>query len=323
MSALHKAILFDLDGVLVNMPDGHYEALNKALALFGARIEAEEHYRVFNGLPTKKKIDELERQGRLPIGLCNFLNEVKQGYTKELIPKYCPPDYSKIILLKHLKERGYKLACCSNSIKETLHLMLKSAQLFDFFDLIIGNDEVMRPKPDPEIYTTAIARLGVRPEDCVIVEDSPYGIASAKASGATVYEVRNVEDVNLSLFERLEAVPLPQGMTTYRVDQFTRGWMVGDFVPAILPSKDAEFMVRFYKKGDVEANHIHKVAHEITVVTSGKFKMNGVELGPGDVVHLAPGAAADFECLEDGANAVFKTPSVRGDKYLVADEAVS
>ena len=198
-----KAILFDLDGVLVNMPDGHYEALNKALALFGARISEDEHFNFFNGLPSKKKIEELERQGRLPSGLRDFINTTKQIYTKEIIPKYCTPDYSKIILMRHLKDRGYMLACCSNSMKETLHLMLKSAHLFDHFDLIMGNDEVENPKPHPEIYLTAFKRLGVEASDCIIVEDSPHGIESARASGATVYTVRNVSDVNLSLFEEL------------------------------------------------------------------------------------------------------------------------
>ncbi len=199
----YKAILFDLDGVLVNMPDGHYEALNKTLELFGAHINEEEHYNHFNGLPSKKKIEELERQGRLPPGLKEFINDIKQNHTKSIIPKYCVPDYSKIILLGHLKSQGYKLACCSNSIKETLHLMLKSAKLFDHFDIILGNDEVTNSKPDPEIYLTAFKRLGVKPEECIIVEDSPHGIQAGKASGATVYEVRNVNDVNLSLFEHL------------------------------------------------------------------------------------------------------------------------
>lgn len=196
-----KVILFDLDGVLVNMPIGHYEALNKALGLFGVCINEDEHYNYFNGLPTRKKLEELENQGRLPSGLREFINETKQKYTKEIIPHYCSPDYSKIILLKHLKEQGYKLGCCSNSTKETLHLMLKSAQLFDFFDIIIGNDEVKNPKPSPEIYQTALTKLGFSPEECIIIEDSPHGITSAKACGATVYEVKGVEDVTLSLFK--------------------------------------------------------------------------------------------------------------------------
>jgi len=199
----YKAILFDLDGVLVNMPDGHYEALNKALRLFGVCINEDEHYNHFNGLPTKKKLEELEQQGRLPIGLREFINDIKQKYTKEIIPRYCAPDYSKIILLRHLKDQGFKLGCCSNSTKETLHLMLKSAQLFDFFDIIIGNDEVENPKPSPEIYQMAFEKLCVSPEECVIVEDSPHGIASGKASRATVYEVRDVDDVTLSLFENI------------------------------------------------------------------------------------------------------------------------
>jgi len=198
-----KAILFDLDGVLVNMPNGHFEALNKALKLFGAEISENEHFDFFNGLPTRKKLEELERQNRLPKGLREFINEVKQIYTKEIIPKYCVPDYSKIILLGHLKRRGYKLACCSNSIKETLHLMLKSANLFNSFDLIIGNDEIKNPKPHPEIYLTSFDRLNIKPSEGIIVEDSKHGIASAKASGATVYEVKGVDDVNLSLFTNI------------------------------------------------------------------------------------------------------------------------
>ncbi len=196
-----KAILFDLDGVLVDMPQGHFEALNKALGYFGVQINEQEHKNYFNGLPTRKKIEELEKQGRLPMGLREFINGVKQQHTKDIIPKYCVPDYSKIILLKHLKKRGFKLACCSNSINETLSLMLKSAGLYDFFDVIIGNDQVQKPKPDPEIYLKAFQTLNLTPQECIIVEDAPHGVAAAKASGATVFEVRGCQDVDLSLFK--------------------------------------------------------------------------------------------------------------------------
>lgn len=196
-----KVIIFDLDGVLVDMPDGHYEALNNALRLFGVEIGRDEHMSYFNGLPTKKKLERLEQEGRLPEGLREFINSIKQQYTKDVIPRYCTPDYAKIIMLTHLKRRGFKLACCSNSMKETLHIMLKSAQLFDFFDVIIGNDEVTHPKPHPEMYLLAFERLGVKPDEAIIVEDSPHGIEAAKASGARVIEVRNIEDVHLDLFK--------------------------------------------------------------------------------------------------------------------------
>jgi HAD superfamily hydrolase (TIGR01509 family) len=198
-----KAVLFDLDGVLVNMPEGHFEALNRTLSHFGTIIDMEEHMSYFNGLPTRKKVEELERRGRLPTGLREFINSVKQKYTKEIIPKYCVPDHSKLILLKHLRRANYKLACCSNSVRETLHLMLKSAHLFDHLDFIIGNDEISRPKPDPEIYFRTFEMMGIMPEEAIIVEDAPHGIAAAKASGAIVYEVRGVHDVDLALFKDL------------------------------------------------------------------------------------------------------------------------
>lgn len=198
-----KAILFDLDGVLVDMPEGHYISLDRALSLFGAKITRDEHESYFNGLPTRKKLEKLEELERLPLGLREFINTIKQQHTKEVIPKYCTPDYSKIIMLKHLQKSGFKLACCSNSLKETLHIMLRSAQIFDFFDLVLGNDEVVNPKPHPEIYLKAFETLGVESHECIIVEDSPHGIAAAKASGAKVLEVRGVEDVHLSLFNEL------------------------------------------------------------------------------------------------------------------------
>jgi len=106
-------------------------------------------------------------------------------------------------------------------------------------------------------------------------------------------------------------------MKKYRLDSFTKGWFIGDFEPNIFRTKDFEVMVRYYATGDKEAKHVHKVADEITVIVSGKFKMNGEIFGPGDICHLSPGEPADFECLESGANMVIKMPSVMGDKYLV------
>ncbi|MFO0743482.1 MAG: hypothetical protein U0469_00285 [Candidatus Paceibacterota bacterium] len=106
-------------------------------------------------------------------------------------------------------------------------------------------------------------------------------------------------------------------MKKYNLDLFTRGWIVGDFEPNILKTKDFEFMVRSYKEGDSEEKHEHRVADEITVIVSGKFIMNNEVLQAGDIVHLPPGTPADFMCLIDGATAVIKTPSVKGDKYIV------
>ena len=104
-------------------------------------------------------------------------------------------------------------------------------------------------------------------------------------------------------------------MKRYRLEEFTRGWLVGDFEPSIIRTKDFEVMVRYYAAGDREAKHVHKVADEITVIVSGVFKMNGEIANAGDIIHLEPEDPTDFECLEDGATTVIKRPSVLGDKY--------
>ena len=106
-------------------------------------------------------------------------------------------------------------------------------------------------------------------------------------------------------------------MKRYRLENFTRGWIIGNFEPNIFRTKDFEVMVRYYKEGDIEEQHVHKIADEVTVIVSGRFKMNGEILTAGDIIHLEPGDSTDFECVEDGATTVVKRPSVMGDKYPI------
>ncbi len=106
-------------------------------------------------------------------------------------------------------------------------------------------------------------------------------------------------------------------MQVLKLEQFTKGWVVGDFEPSIIRTKDFEVSVRYYEAGDSEAEHIHKIATEITIIASGVFEMNGTRLVAGDVVALEPGQSAWFKCIESGSNTIIKTPSVIGDKYPV------
>lgn len=106
-------------------------------------------------------------------------------------------------------------------------------------------------------------------------------------------------------------------MNTHQLKNFTKGWIVGDFEPSLLKTKEFEVAIKYYNTGDKEAIHVHRIVREITAIVSGKFKMNQKELTPGDIVDLPQGEPADFECLEDGATAVIKLPSVPNDKYLI------
>ncbi len=191
-----KAVLFDLDGVLVDATEWHFEALNRALKLFGYSISRYEHLTSYNGLPTRKKLEMLSIEKKLPRGLHSMLNRIKQKYTREEILTRCTPIFEKEFMISQLKRDGYKLAVCSNSVRESVGLMLQASGLDAAFDAVLNNEDVSMPKPDPEIYLKACSQMGVVPEETVIVEDSPYGIESARGSGAHVCVVNGFEDVD-------------------------------------------------------------------------------------------------------------------------------
>lgn len=104
-------------------------------------------------------------------------------------------------------------------------------------------------------------------------------------------------------------------MKTARLEDMVKGWIVGDFSPSMLRSKDCEVAVKHYKAGDREDLHHHRVAVELTAIIAGEVRMCGKIWGPGDIILLDPGEATDFEAITDTVNVVVKLPSVMGDKY--------
>jgi beta-phosphoglucomutase-like phosphatase (HAD superfamily) len=191
-----KAVLFDLDGVLVDATEWHYEALNRALALFGYAISRYEHLTTYNGLPTRKKLEMLSVEKGFPLGLHSLANKIKQKYTREEILRNCTPVFEKEFMVHQLKREGYKLGCCSNSIHESVELMLRGSGVIELFDFLASNEDVKNPKPDPEMYLAAFARLKLKPQECVIVEDAGHGIEAAKRSGGHLCQVTGFGDVD-------------------------------------------------------------------------------------------------------------------------------
>tara|TARA_B100000963_G_scaffold357646_1_gene380338 strand:+ start:2801 stop:3427 length:627 start_codon:yes stop_codon:yes gene_type:complete len=191
-----KAILFDMDGVLIDAKDWHYEALNRALALFGMEISRYDHLVTYDGLPTKKKLAMLSLERNLPAGLHEFINSMKQKYTMELINNNCKPSFYHEYALSKLKFEGYQMAVCSNSIRSSIEIMMEKSSLRQYLDFIVSAEEVQEGKPDPEIYNISIGKLGLSPKDCLILEDNENGIEAAIASGAHLMKITDVEDVN-------------------------------------------------------------------------------------------------------------------------------
>jgi len=193
-----KAILFDMDGVLIEAKDWHYEALNRALGLFGMPISRLDHLTSFDGLPTLRKLEFLSLDRGLPANLHPFINEMKQKYTMEIVNTRCKPLFTHQYALSHLKTRGYKMAVCSNSVRNSVETMMERASLKGYLDLMISNEDVARGKPNPEMYLKAMAYFNLDPNECLIVEDNENGIKAAKASGGHLLIVKDVIEVNLA-----------------------------------------------------------------------------------------------------------------------------
>ncbi len=193
-----RAVIFDMDGVLIDAREWHYEALNSALKLFGYRIGREEHLDVFDGLPTVRKLHMLTESRGLPSKLHSLINEVKQAYTMDLVIERCRPVFQHRYALAKLKEAGYKLAVASNSVRASVDAMMGRADLARFLDVSLSNEDISRAKPHPEIYLKVCEHLGVAPAEAVVIEDAEYGVQAAEGAGTHILRVGGVEDVTFA-----------------------------------------------------------------------------------------------------------------------------
>ena len=190
---MKKFIIFDLDGVLIEAKNIHYESLNKALG-DNYKIGWHEHIAIYDGLKTRQKLDMLTTRKGLPKNLHDSIWENKQKYTSQMLLD-TKPDSVLISTLERLKADEYTLGVCSNSIRSTVEISLKKLGIYDFFNIVLSNEDVKNSKPHPEIYWKAMAKQGFLPEETLIIEDSPYGLLAAYRSSASVLRVKNPSDV--------------------------------------------------------------------------------------------------------------------------------
>jgi HAD superfamily hydrolase (TIGR01509 family) len=194
-----KLIIFDLDGVLVDARELHYEALNGALGFFDKNyiINREEHLSTYDGLPTKKKLNMLTKNKNLPKNLYDEIWKKKQEETIKIIKNNMEYDNRMRSILEKLKNQGYIICVASNSIRDSLKMMLVKKGLIEYVDFYYSNEDVKNPKPNSEIYMRCMIKAGVNPKETLIVEDSHIGRQAALNSGAFLCAVKNPDDVTL------------------------------------------------------------------------------------------------------------------------------
>lgn len=190
-----KLIIFDLDGVLIESKDLHYEALNRSLKDFGLDpISYKDHVYRMDGKPTREKLEILNIDPQIH----RSINERKQSYTLQLLSEKVQPSASFQGLFSRLKSAGYFIAIASNSIQATLSIVTSKLGLEPYIDFSISNEVVSRGKPNPEMYLRCMLNFGVGPRETLIIEDSYVGRQGVFNSGAYLCGVKDPGDVTYS-----------------------------------------------------------------------------------------------------------------------------
>lgn len=214
-----KLLILDLDGVLVDAKELHYEALNQALTSLDSSyiIEREEHLSKYDGLNTTKKLEMLTKEKSLPKNKHEEVWRLKQEKTIEIVKKY-EKDERLVSVLKQLRGLGYKIAVASNSIRETVKMMLMTKGFMEYVDFYYSNQDVKNPKPSTEMYLKCMIKAEVSPKETVIIEDSHIGRKAAISSGAYLFGVKNSDDVKfdslidyISMIDNRQIKPKWQG----------------------------------------------------------------------------------------------------------------
>lgn len=195
-----ELVIFDLDGVLIDSRDIHYDVLNKALEEINHRykITRKEHLLKYDGNTTKEKLKMLSCDKQLPEEFYDKIWKRKQELTFIELENQVKENQSLIELFIKLKSDNIKIYICSNSIKKTVEIILNKLGLIDYIDGYYANEDVNSPKPHPEIYWLPMIKEGILPEHTLIVEDSYIGRKAALSSGAKLSPVKNTEEVTIT-----------------------------------------------------------------------------------------------------------------------------
>jgi len=183
------AVVFDLDGVLVDSEPVHFRASNRVLGRYDATI-TEAEYRRFIGWGETATWNDWRQRFALPASIAELTSEVRQAFQEELargIPVIAPA----VELVHRLHRDGVPLALASSSPRERIDAELQVAGLLGTFPLRVSGEDahIAHPKPAPDVYLHAAEILGVDPRDCIAIEDSGTGALAASRAGMTVVAV--------------------------------------------------------------------------------------------------------------------------------------
>jgi HAD superfamily hydrolase (TIGR01509 family) len=201
-----ELVIFDLDGVLIDSKELHFEALNEALREIGHEFEIShrEHSTKYDGLSTRKKLEMLNTEKGFPVEHFETVWKRKQEITVRMLGEI-KRDQELVSFMEFLQSKRIKLAVASNSVRNTIDIVLANLGIAQYFSLILSNEDVESSKPHPEIYWKTMMYFRVVPDATVIFEDSYVGRLAAQRSGAKLIPIENRKDLTWPKVRQVES----------------------------------------------------------------------------------------------------------------------
>ncbi len=193
------AVIFDFDGVLVDSEQIHHKAFNRVLAKFHYQLSSREYYDRFLGLSDEELLRIVNKERHLSLSNQQFgqLLGEKANLFKEMAATEAGIIEGVPKFLNMLSDDRIPMAICSGALLPEIEMILEGAGLRSYFDVIVSAEQVERGKPDPEGFLLALKLLNkklnksIKPEDCVVIEDSHWGLEAAKAAGLRAVAITN------------------------------------------------------------------------------------------------------------------------------------
>jgi len=283
-----ELIIFDLDGVLVESKDLHYDALNQAIkdvAGIEFIITRPEHESMYDGLSTNQKLRLMTIQKGLPLDLHKGIWVRKQELTDVLVREQLKPSSELLASLKALKLAGYPIAVASNCIKSSVHNILDSIGALPLVDAYLSNEDVKLPKPDPDMYLKACSIFGIVPSSSMVVEDSPKGFESCIRAACNLFKVKGPHEVvadaildrigalNHSLKPITVVVPLAAPSQQYWIDGPES---VPSEIPSFLADANGSPAIKWVVNPILNSRYSLKFVFVVKESQVDKFKLNSL-----------------------------------------------
>jgi|TARA_B100000530_G_scaffold146122_1_gene91504 beta-phosphoglucomutase len=201
---VYKAFIFDFDGVLVDTTDIQVRSIVRALGRHGFDVRHPSDLDIVHStITTKAKLVKFCDKGHISMDQVEAIYEDKKKIANDLMLELNPQHYfDKREAFQYLKEEKKNIAIVTNANGDSTRMLLEHLGLMEYLDVLITNSDVVNPKPHPEPYIRALmqlSRIGCGLEECIIFEDSAVGLEAARATGASVHEVKSWKDVGYGL----------------------------------------------------------------------------------------------------------------------------